>query len=122
MVTRSVTCIGDVTAAAGNVIPSENGSPIADNGGWTAGPVTPTSYKQLTVNGAEVVYQAQCIFSFAGTKSNSPVKASSTVTLKAAAATILQGGLSNLLRDGDSVKDMYGNTVKATGTRLLASG
>jgi hypothetical protein len=121
MVTRSVACIGDVTAVAGSIIPSVGGTPIADTGVWTGGTVTPTSYDKLTVNGAQVVYQAQCAFTFSGTKSNNPVTFSSTVTLTAA-TTILQSGLSNVLRDGDSASDAYGNTVKTSGTGLLSSG
>jgi hypothetical protein len=119
MATSSVACVGDVTATAGAGIP-----PTADAGIWTAGPVTLTSYDKLTVNGAKAVHQAQCTFSFNGTKGTTPpvtVTDSSTVTLTAA-PTILEGSLSNVLRNGDSASDTFGNTVKATSARLLTSG
>jgi hypothetical protein len=68
-----------------------------------------------------VIYEATCTFAFAGTKGNSAVVDSSTVTLTAA-ATLLQGQSSFVLRDGDSAQDNYGNTVKTQSSRTMQSG
>ena len=64
--------------------------------------------------------RTQCGFAFAGKRGNSPVTASSTVTLKAV-ATILQGGLSRVLRNGDKAIDTFGNTVEVTSARSLTT-
>ncbi|WP_404385398.1 hypothetical protein [Caenispirillum salinarum] len=107
---------GDVTATAGTV-PYTG----ATSGDWTAGAVELTSYPVLTVAGTDVIHKAECTFSFLGKNSGGAVTGSSTVTLTAGAQP-LQGGLSNVLVDGNWNKDAYGNTLNVSATGVLRTG
>lgn len=101
--------IGDVNATAG----SQPFKPATD-GKWTASPVTYKSYSNLSISGTKVIYEAECTFVFAGTTAppaSAPVAGTSTVKLTAG-TTQLQRGVNNVLKDGDSAKDSYGNTLK----------
>lgn len=92
-------------------------------GAWTAGPVSETSYPKLTVQGAKVIHEARCTFSFSGgdTASNgAPVATSSTVTLRAG-ATILQKGNSKVLVNGDNASDSHGNRLEIAAAGALAT-
>jgi hypothetical protein len=84
------------------------------SGAWTAGPVTETAYPKLTVGGATVIYEATCTFTFSG--GPPPTTSASVVTLRAS-ATPLQGGLSNVLRDGDAKVDTNGNRLEVRVSR-----
>jgi hypothetical protein len=91
--------------------------PGGASGSWTAGPIVPTSYAQLTVDSNAVIYQANCIFTFTfsnGTTTTEPV----TLT---AGSTHLQGSSSNVLRDGDFIKSTNGNLLKVVSSRRLRS-
>jgi hypothetical protein len=108
-----VACRGDVSARAGTT-PSTK----ADSGTWTAGPVTLTTFDGVEVGGDPVVTEAECTFSFAGTKGNSAVADSSTVTLSASEHPLL-GSQDSVLVDGDEEQDEYGNTVSVSSSRAL---
>ena len=68
MATKAVAARGDVSAKAGTTPSSK-----ADSGTWTAGPVSVTTFDDLTVGGDPVVVEAECTFTFSGTKGNSAV-------------------------------------------------
>lgn len=89
----------------------DNGN--ADTGKWTAGTVQETADSKLSADGAAVLHQAECTFTFAGTlgKPPKPVGDSSTVTLRPNRTT-LQAGQTAVLLDGDSAHDSFGNTLK----------
>jgi len=113
MATKPVACRGDVSASAGTT-PSTK----ADSGTWTPGSVTLTTFDDVEVGGAPVVVEAECTFSFSGTKGNSGVTDSSTVTLSASDHPLL-GAQDSVLVHGDEESDSYGNTVKVSSTRDL---
>jgi len=98
MATKPVAVQGDVSATAGT-------SPYtgADSGTWTAGTVSETSYANLKSGGKEVVWKAECTFSFSGTNSSSgaTVTGSEKVTLTAT-TKLLKKGEHSVLVDGDS--------------------
>lgn len=114
MAGKSVVVDGGVTATAGTTMFTG-----ADSGAWTAGAVTYQSYPNLTINGVPAIYQASCTFTFSGLSSSSaPVTGAETVTLTAS-ATLMQGGLSNVLVDGDQATGTYGNQLTAQSSGLL---
>lgn len=92
------------------------------SGAWTAGPVTETAYPKLSVNAKGVIHQARCTFTYSGVDASSaPVgPLTSTVTLSAA-TTILQKGVSNVLRDGDTRSDIHGNKLEVRASGKLRS-
>lgn len=105
--------VGDVETEVGSVP-----FPPAASGSWTAGQITYTSYPKLKIDGAEVIHEAKCTFTFNGATSSVPpvtVTGSSEVILTAS-ATKLQQGSSYALKVGDSQQDGYLNTVKVTGS------
>jgi hypothetical protein len=109
---------GEVTATAGTTMYSP-----AVKGSWLAGPVIPTSYSKLKSGGGAVLSEAKCTFSFTGTgptPAEAPVSGTSTVTLSAQ-TTRLQKGASNVLVDGESKKDEYGNELKASAQGKLST-
>ena len=110
---RAVACTGDASATAGRGIPT-----TADSGTWTAGPLSQSAYPKVKVGGATVLHEVSCTFSFAGTKGNSAVAASSTVTLRGA-ANKLEPGTAPPLRDGDAEQDSYGNRVSVSSSRKM---
>jgi hypothetical protein len=89
----------------------------ATTGAWTPGPVDETADTTLNVGGAGVLHQAQCTFTFAGSMSPptppTPVSDSSTVVLSPKSTT-LRAGQTAVLLDGDSAKDLFGNTVQVS--------
>lgn len=115
MAVKPVACEGDASATPGTTLYAG-----AQSGTWTAGPVSPITYDHLTVGGVAVLAKASCEFSFSGTSGNTAVTGSSTVTLSPS-ATVLQYGGANVLRDGNSADDEYGNTLSASSARALAS-
>jgi hypothetical protein len=92
----------------------------ATSGSWTAGTVTEQTYTWLTVGGAAVVHAASCTFSFTGSDGMNTVTGTSTVSLTAA-TTVLQHGSTNVLRNGDSASDTYGNTLAVQASGILTS-
>ena len=107
---------GEVTATAGT-------TPFtgADNGTWTAGPVSYTAYAKLKRGGTGVIHRASCLFSFSGANSSgTAVAGTSTVTLTAG-TTKLQKGVSNVLQNNDEASDSYGNKLKASSSEKLKS-
>jgi hypothetical protein len=111
--TKAVAARGDVSAEAGTTPSSK-----ADSGTWTAGPVSVTTFDDLTVGGDPVVVEAECTFTFSGTKGNSAVADSATVTLTAADHPLL-GTQDSVLVHGDEESDTYGNKVSVSSTRDL---
>jgi len=112
-------------ATAGTVTPTP-GTDVtaggkADNGAWTAGPVTELAYPKLTAAQGAVIHGASCRFAFAGSKSGSPVAVTSSVTLTAA-VTKLQHGVAGVLVDGDTASDVYGNALTVHAVAKLAAG
>jgi len=117
---KPVAVKGDASAETGQGLVAG-----ASKGLWSiVGDVTETSYMQLTSGGTEVIYQAECSFSFTGDsappQTTGDVIGASTVTLTAS-GTVAQGGLSAVLRDGDEVSDEYGNTVRISASAPLQS-
>lgn len=115
---KKVVVEGDVKATPGT-------APFtgAASGTWTAGPVTVVPYPKLSAGGKKVIYQASCVFNFAGTSpppANSPVSGSETVML-AAKKTTLNAGQSFVLVDGDQQDGMFGNKLQATATQKLTT-
>ena len=104
---------GDVAATAGTGVPR-----TADSGKWKAGPVQLKTYAKLKAGGKPVAHQAECTFSFVGTKGNSTVTDSSTVTLTESGRP-LQKGQQSVLVSGDSASDSFGNKLAVTSTRHL---
>ncbi len=97
MAAKSVAVKGDVSATAGT-------SPYtgAQTGTWTAGPVTETSYAKLKVGGKQVLWKAECTFSFSGANSSgATVTGTEKVTLTATTKLLMKGEHSVLV-DGDS--------------------
>ena len=97
MVAKSAAVKGDVSATAGT-------SPYtgAQTGTWTAGQVTETSYANLKVGGKEVLWKAECTFSFSGANSSgTTVTGTEKVTLTATTKLLMKGEHSVLV-DGDS--------------------
>src|SRR5262245_22492197 len=99
----SVAVTGEVVATASTTTTLSGVS-----GSWTAGPVIETPYPKLTVGGATVIHEATCTFTFSG--GPPPTTVPSVVTLRPS-PTALQGGLSNVLRDGDVEVDTNGNQL-----------
>jgi hypothetical protein len=96
-VAKPVAVKGDVSATAGT-------SPYtgAQSGTWTAGPITETSYANLKSGSKEVIWKAECTFSFSGANSSgATVTGTEKVTLTAK-TTLLKKGEHNVLVDGDS--------------------
>lgn len=116
---KPVAVKGDASASAGSGLPQP-----AQKGQWTAGAVTETGYAVLTSGQTEVIHKAECTFTFLGDsappQTTGDVTASSTVTLTAS-GTVAQGGLTAVLRDGDSTADDYGNTVSVSASAPLRS-
>ena len=116
MATTPVAVEGDVLAQ-----PGTTPAPGAASGVWTPGQVNYTSYAFLTVNGVAVIYEASCTFSFSGT---SPPPASSAVTDSSdvklsAGGTVLMASQNNVLLNGDSANDDFGNKLEVvTGNHL----
>ena len=118
---------GDVQATRGP--PTSPPSPSM-SGSWTAGTIVESTYPGLTIGSAPVVYGATCRFEFSGTDNSSgtpvtipPPLPSSVVSLPPAGAppTTLQRGASNVLRQGDTNSDTYGNTLSVAATGHLTS-
>lgn len=110
---KPVAVAGDVSATA-----------IGTTGGltWTITPpgVVETPYAFLTVGGKAVLSGAKC--DFTGKAPNGATTPSSvTLPKPGAPATTLQHGASNVLRNGDSNRDQYGNTLTVTATGILTS-
>lgn len=116
MAQQSVAVGTDISAAPGSALYTG-----AEKGTWTAGPVTVSTYRSLTVGGAETAWEARCTFTFTGTgpsPSEAPVPGSSDVTLTATAKKLLGGG-NYVLVDGDRAQDEYGNTLSVSATGKL---
>ncbi len=95
--TKPVAVKGDVSATAGT-------SPYtgAQSGTWTAGPVSETSYANLKAGGKEVIWKAECTFSFSGANSSgATVTGTEKVTLTAT-TKLLKKAEHSVLVDGDS--------------------
>jgi len=115
---KPVAKVGQVTASEGKGMYG-----AATSGSWTKGEIKPTSYPKLSIGGKEVLHEATCKFSFSGKTDSSPpvtVTGTSDVTLSAK-TTKLQKGASNVLRDGDSAEDSYGNKLEVSAQNVLKS-
>jgi len=120
MAGKSVAKKGDVTATKGSKMYGG-----ADDGSWTAGPVSETPYSNLKTDGSQVVYEATCKFSFKGTKTvgNSKVNVLGTSDVKLSAETkLLQKGQSKVLVDGNEKKDSYENKLSVSASNKLKTG
>lgn len=116
MAQKSVAVAADVSASGGTTPYSP-----AVSGTWTPGSVSCDSYAKLKTGSAATVWKASCDFSFTGPDSNGvTVTGSSSVTLTAS-ATKLQGGGTNVLRDGDQATDSYGNKLSVAASGKLRS-
>lgn len=116
MALKPVAVEGDVSATAGTTLFSG-----AQSGTWTAGPIQLSSWSKLKVGGTATIWKAICLFSFSGLNgSGATVVGTSTVTLTAD-STKLQGASNNVLRDGDSETDSYGNKLEARAPGKLRS-
>lgn len=116
MTSKQVAVEGDVQATAGT-------TPFtgAASGTWTAGSVTCSSYDQLKIGGSKVIYKAECKFTFNGTSSApASITGDETVTLEAK-STKLQGGLSKVLVNGDSVTGNFGNKLQINASHKLST-
>lgn len=117
MALKPVAVEGDASASGGDQMYQP-----ADEGEWTPGPVVLTSYDKLTVGGTKVIHKAECEFTFDGmnNKPNTPVAVSGTssVTLEAD-GTVLMGGSTMVLVDGDSNEDSYGNEISISASGIL---
>jgi|GEM_PF-1941636 len=118
MTGKNVAVINDVKAIPGTAF-----YPPADKGTWTAATVSYTSYPKLKVNGQQVISKAECTFTFNGSQTlpngtQNPVSGTETVTL-VAKPTKLQGGLSQVLVQGDSKVGVYGNQLQVVATNKL---
>ena len=84
-----VAVVGDVSATPSLVLHTDTAKGPGTSGpagAWTAGTIAYESYPQLSAAGAEVIWQAECEFSFTGTDTGgSPVDKKETVTLTATA-------------------------------------
>ena len=96
----------------------------ADSGTWTAGTVTaeaagspPSSPLRV---GGEVIRSASCALSFTGTAGSTTVTGTSTVSLTATGTVLTVGGAA-VLRDGDTAKDDFDNTLTASSEAPLRS-
>lgn len=113
-------------AVVGNVIPTPGSSPYppADTGAWIPGPVIYQSYASVKSNSIPVIYQAQCVFTFVGTKSTPggpvPVSGSETVTLRAG-TTAVNGMQNSVLLDGDSEEGSYGNKLRVQASSMIST-
>lgn len=118
MATKSVATEGDVEATASSSTASTNLKNTT--GSWTAGPVAYKTYAKLRVNGREVIYEASCTFSYAGTdnSSHAAVTDSESVTL-GAGTTILEHGSTSVLVDGDSETGPNGNQLAVSTSNKL---
>ncbi|RUN74795.1 hypothetical protein EJC47_19765 [Sphingomonas sp. TF3] len=110
-------------AVEGDVSPSPGTTPYspAVSGAWSPGAVTYTKYDKLTVGGAKTVWQAKCTFSFAGSDANGVAVAGTSNLTLTAGSTKLQGGSSNVLLNGDTANDSYGNTLTVNAAGKLQS-
>lgn len=111
----SIACEGDVQAT-----PGSTPFPPAVSGAWSAGTVQYTSYSNHTVQGDAVIWQALCTFNFSGTgppPAAAPVAGVSAVTLTAKSEKYLPAN--KVLVNGDSIQDVYGNTLKVSSARTL---
>jgi hypothetical protein len=116
MAQKPVAVASDVSATAGTGLVDG-----ADSGTWTPGPVQCQSHAKLQIGGAETVWQATCNYVFSGLSSSGVgVPGASSVTLTAS-ATKLQGGGSNVLRDGDENSDEFGNKLSVSASGKLQS-
>jgi hypothetical protein len=112
-------------ATSGSVTPSPGTAPDGNTGTWAPPTqITESAYAQLTVEGVAVIWQAKGEFTFTGTIDGSGGSPSivppSTVTLTAT-ATVLQAGLTSVLRHGDSESDGDGNTLTVSSSVHLRS-
>jgi hypothetical protein len=111
---KSLAVIGDVIAT-----PGSTPYPPADTGIWTPGGVIYQAYSALSSNGINVIYEAQCIFTFVGTKATSagpiPVSGSETVSLRAGTTTV-NASQNSVLLDGDAETGSYGNELRVAAT------
>lgn len=112
---------GDVIATPGSTPPG-NCTPAP---GWTAGSVIYTNGTKIKVNGIFVITKAECTFTWTGAPPPlgcSPTTMTSKVTLNPS-TTKLKDNSTNILRNGDTAQDSYGNTLTAvvTQTKLKTS-
>lgn len=119
-----VAVVGDVSATPSTVLHTDTAKGPGTStpaGTWSAGTIAYESYPQLSAAGTEVIWQAECEFSFTGTDTGgSPVDKKETVTLTAT-AKLLNADQDHVLVDGDSESSpVYGNklAVSAAGPLL----
>lgn len=106
---------GDVAATASSATNYPNDASPTATGAWTAGQVSETTVGIAGSDGARVVRQASCVFTFAGsnTQSGAPVSSTSTVTLNPSPRLLKVDGRDPLVA-GDEAQDLYGNTLRVT--------
>ena len=101
MPSRSVAVVGDVIATC----PTN----------FQAGPVLCTVYPDLTINGKNVIYKADCTFTETSSGATTPVSL-------VAMPTALQAGKNNVLRNGDIIITVVGLTLQVQcGNHLYSS-
>lgn len=109
---------GDVQAT-----PSSTPPETASGGSWSAGSISYKTYSQLKVGGTPVIHEASCTFTYSGgTQKADSSKAhqtvTSTVTLTAT-TKLTQHGLDDVLVNGDSEQDSYGNQLAVQAAGVL---
>jgi hypothetical protein len=104
---------------------------LADTGTWSAAPIDPQPDPKLAIGPDPVIQQVTCTFTFSGTRTvgtvTTKVDGTSDVKLSASSTTLRgshQGQPADVLVDGDSAHDDYGNmlTVKVAPSSKLATG
>lgn len=121
MSAKGVAVEGDVSADPGTSLYTG-----ADSGTWTAGAINVETYSHLTLmQTKKVIHKASCTFSFSGTgptPSKPPITGSEKVEL-VAQTTLLMGGTTFVLVDGDTKTGTYGNklTVTSSTSKLKTS-
>ena len=98
----------------------------ADLGIWTAGEIKYSFHELLTIGGVDnkVIYKAECTFKFKGIKTIGTtvkdIKGSEIVKLEAKTTKLKING-KNLLVDGDSKTDIYGNKLQVKASKNLST-
>jgi hypothetical protein len=113
------------SAAKSGEVKAKKGTKFFDpavKGNWTAPQmVDETTYPKLTSGGVPVLHKVEATFSFSGNgppPSEAPVNTTTKVTL-VGETTLLQKGLSNVIVDGDTETDSWGNELKASASGKL---
>jgi hypothetical protein len=119
---------GPAVATEGDVVVTVGTVPYQPNstGVWSAGGVSYISYAYLMVDGKKVISEASCGFSFSGAKNAPPydpvaTPGPQTLKLTPPQQTLLQKGDAQVLRNGDTASDQWGNTLTVVTQNVLTS-